>query len=303
MALETGKRLVRGKVFKAFIIQRTLLWLPILVNWRLCIRSVLCSTILLLLLLVGIHKALDVLDGFLLHCILPSFGGLAQTSRWRSWFLPGKATSLSREFQDIAEGKEEIPPHQMLCVTCKILRPIRSKHCIVTNKCVDRFDHFSPIINKPIGRRNYLYFLGFLVSAAYESLSINVLYGAYVVNQNGGQSYWQGLYNNMFLTIVFVLYALHFMFAFRWTLGHIDYIRLGMTGNEALNAYRYSYLSHPEHGTVYNPYEKETFNEAFTDIYNDCNKDVKDLLEDLNKTTKDLKIQSRNGGKNDTCVV
>ena len=56
-------------------------------------------------------------------------------------------------------------------------------------------------------------------------------------------------------------------------------------------------MSHPEHGTVYNPYEKETFNEAFTDIYNDCNKDVKDLLDDLKKTTKDLKLQSRNGGK------
>ena len=212
-------------------------------------------------------------------------------------FLPGKASYLSREFQDIAEGNEEIPSHQMLCVTCKILRPIRSKHCIVANKCVDRFDHFSPIINKPVGRRNYLYFLGFLVSAAYESLSINVLYGAYLVNQNEGQTYWQGLYNNIFLTIIFVLYASHFMIAFRWTLGHMDYIRLGMTGNEALNAYRYSYLSHPQHGTVYNPYEKENFNEAFTDIYNDCDKDVKELLEDLHKTTKDLQIQSRKGGK------
>jgi palmitoyltransferase ZDHHC13/17 len=208
-------------------------------------------------------------------------------------FLPGKATHLSKDFQAIVDGEEEFPPHQELCVTCKILRPIRSKHCIISNKCVDRYDHYSPLVSKPIGRRNYLFFLGFLVSIAYESLSINVLYGTYLVNLNGGQTYWQGLSGNILLSILFLGYAFQFLYALKWIGGHLDYIRLGMTGNEAMNAYRYSYMKNSVHDTVCSPFMKDGLNEELKEIYNDCSKEVTELVESLEETSRGLQLHRR----------
>ena len=34
-----------------------------------------------------------------------------------------------------------------LCVSCKIVRPLRAKHCSVTDRCVEQFDHYCPWVN------------------------------------------------------------------------------------------------------------------------------------------------------------
>jgi hypothetical protein len=39
-----------------------------------------------------------------------------------------------------------------LCVTCKIVRPLRAKHCGVTDRCVEVFDHYCPWVGNTIGK-------------------------------------------------------------------------------------------------------------------------------------------------------
>lgn len=36
---------------------------------------------------------------------------------------------------------------QQLCVSCRIVRPLRAKHCSVTGRCVETFDHYCPWVS------------------------------------------------------------------------------------------------------------------------------------------------------------
>lgn len=55
---------------------------------------------------------------------------------------------------------------QQLCVSCKIIRPIRSKHCNFTDRCVEVYDHFCPWVGNAVGKNNRHVFIGFLACTA-----------------------------------------------------------------------------------------------------------------------------------------
>lgn len=49
------------------------------------------------------------------------------------------------------------------CPTCHIWRPPRTSHCPSCQHCVQKFDHHCPWIGNCVGKRNYRYFLSFLM--------------------------------------------------------------------------------------------------------------------------------------------
>lgn len=51
-----------------------------------------------------------------------------------------------------------------LCPECKVIRSVRSRHCAICNRCVERFDHHCPWINNCVGVKNHNAFLFFLAS-------------------------------------------------------------------------------------------------------------------------------------------
>ena len=55
-------------------------------------------------------------------------------------------------------GSSVTPTIHNLCHTCRVRKPLRSKHCKIQRKCVNKFDHFCPFVFNTVSRDNYKYF-------------------------------------------------------------------------------------------------------------------------------------------------
>lgn len=145
-----------------------------------------------------------------------------------------------------------------LCPTCKIIRPVRSKHCPSCKRCVEQFDHHCPWISNCVGKRNKWDFFIFVCLAALASfisgavaiqriwtaplaLSTEELWIHYVAFQYPGVV--------VFLVVdIVVLIA-----AATLTIAQASQIARNITTNELANAIRYGYLRGPD-GQFRNPY-------------------------------------------------
>jgi len=50
-----------------------------------------------------------------------------------------------------------------VCITCKCVVPLRSKHCKELDRCVHRYDHYCPFVGTAVGRDNHGSFIFFLL--------------------------------------------------------------------------------------------------------------------------------------------
>ena len=72
------------------------------------------------------------------------------------------AISIFVVFAQVAhfdEWKQGENPLSRLCHTCRTVKPLRSKHCRVCNRCVKVFDHHCPYIYNCVGYYNRLVML------------------------------------------------------------------------------------------------------------------------------------------------
>lgn len=145
-----------------------------------------------------------------------------------------------------------------LCVGCKIVRPLRAKHCSVTDRCIECFDHYCPWVGNAIGKGNrhlfliflWLEFAALLLSAVLALVRIQSIL-SYASFQNPPSSP-----SSIVLLVIFVVFNLFLLISVATLcFAQASQVVRNVTTNELANWHRYKYLQ-TANGDFSNPFDK-----------------------------------------------
>ncbi|KAG6771360.1 hypothetical protein POTOM_022711 [Populus tomentosa] len=156
-----------------------------------------------------------------------------------------------------------------LCATCKIVRPLRAKHCSTCDRCVEQFDHHCPWVSNCIGKKNKWEFFAFLVLEVSAMLITGavtltrVLTDPFAPSSLGAWVNHAGSHHIGAISFLIMDFFLFFGVAVLTVVqaSQLSIFRLyevishNITTNEMANALRYSYLRGPG-GRFRNPYDR-----------------------------------------------
>ncbi|CAF0787998.1 unnamed protein product [Adineta ricciae] len=168
--------------------------------------------------------------------------------------------TLTRDKICIAFARDSQWTLDHFCVTCLIRRPLRSKHCPMDGTCVAKFDHHCTWLDACIGGRNYIHFIRILTCA-----TMGIFFWLHEAIQHisrDGENYtikeiiFQ-VYDPWF-NYIFFLTAFNAIWVTLMTAFHLfNSIYLGVTLNERLTGFRYSYFRDENTGKFNNPFQKQ----------------------------------------------
>ncbi|GMP60261.1 hypothetical protein CsSME_00023197 [Camellia sinensis var. sinensis] len=165
-----------------------------------------------------------------------------------------------------------------LCATCKIVRPLRAKHCSTCDRCVEQFDHHCPWVSNCIGKKNKWDFFLFLILEVSAMLITGAVTLARVVTDPMAPSYfgaWVKHAGTQHIGAISFLIVDFFLFSgvAALTAMQASQISRNITTNEMTNALRYSYLRGPG-GRFRNPYDHGCKKNCSDFLINGYNEDI-----------------------------
>eukprot|EP01046_Picozoa_sp_COSAG06_P079872 COSAG06_NODE_27250_length_597_cov_0.614458_1_plen_182_part_10 len=162
-----------------------------------------------------------------------------------------------------------------LCHTCRVVRPLRSKHdqyCRtartrnwallrhpndINGKCVTRFDHHCPWVGTAVGFRNHPVFLVYCASATVcMQTTVYICYRFIVASDRtvlGTLWQWPTVSITIFFTMFFSLFS-GLMFAQH----SYNMLVCNITTNEHINKWRYPHFKPDGTGGLRNPFDRGT---------------------------------------------
>ncbi|KNC54073.1 ankyrin [Thecamonas trahens ATCC 50062] len=143
------------------------------------------------------------------------------------------------------------------CNTCRIPRPIRSKHCADCGVCVDVFDHHCVWLGNCVGAGNHRAFL--LAMVLYEVAAMIVLPIELRILTSGWCTSWLELLPHMLeshplLFGLFTCQCYGVIFVIYLVIPQIVFVTRNVTFNETVSGRRYNYLRDPESRTPLKPF-------------------------------------------------
>nr|GMC65140.1 protein S-acyltransferase 24 [Ipomoea batatas] len=175
-----------------------------------------------------------------------------------------------------------------LCSTCKIVRPLRAKHCSTCDRCVEQFDHHCPWVSNCIGKKNKWDFFLFLVLEVLAMLITGGVTLTRVLTDPVAPSSfgaWLNHAGTQHIGAIIFLLADFFLFSgvtvltvtqasqvVSETWGRL-LISRNITTNEMANALRYNYLRGPG-GRFRNPYDHGCKKNCSDFLINGYNEDI-----------------------------
>ncbi|XP_068656796.1 probable protein S-acyltransferase 23 [Aristolochia californica] len=145
-----------------------------------------------------------------------------------------------------------------LCPTCKIIRPVRSKHCPSCKCCVEQFDHHCPWISNCVGKRNRWDFFVFLCMATLTGslgggVAIQRMWTDPTVFPSSETWFHRMLIEHPGAVIFLLMDVILLIAAATLAISQGSQIARNITTNELANRGRYWYLQGSD-GRFYNPY-------------------------------------------------
>lgn len=143
-----------------------------------------------------------------------------------------------------------------LCVTCRIVRPLRAKHCATTDRCIECFDHFCPWVGNAVGKGNRHYFLIFLwlELAAILASGITVVSALHKAIKASNET---GVGISIIGPILFVVFDMVLLISVAaLAIAQASQVSRNVTTNELSNWHRYTYLQSPANGDFSNPFDQ-----------------------------------------------
>ena len=102
------------------------------------------------------------------------------------------------------------------CSECDSVKPVKTRHCSVCNRCVFHVDHHSPWINNCVGLENYRFYLllilYLLLGVSYNMFSIMSIWNHYLYKDNAK------FMNFIFITDLVLWFVLFAMNIWHWAL-------------------------------------------------------------------------------------
>ncbi|XP_013386257.1 probable protein S-acyltransferase 23 [Lingula anatina] len=164
-------------------------------------------------------------------------------------FLPRNIPEYDMAIKQVAhfaEWKHGKNPLSRLCHTCRTVKPLRSKHCRICQRCVSEFDHHCPYIYNCVGYNNRVWFTMF-VCLVFVNCVITLYFCYWILEANGWDDYITiigGLEATLFTFLAAVLSSVSLFHATK-----------NITTNERINHKRYDYMKDGK-GNFYNPFDR-----------------------------------------------
>ena len=131
-----------------------------------------------------------------------------------------------------------------VCAICRIVKPIRSKHCELCGGCVLRMDHHCPWVNSCVGMKNHRSFF-FIILCMITAASCHAYFMfQFVIGSLDTRSNSQdtSIFDEKLALFLMLHSGLIVVCCFALTIGQSYTICKGLTTNEAFNRFRYGYL-------------------------------------------------------------